>query len=881
MQVQFEYIQNLATIYHTYNTQAEQLYAAINHLSPGTIAEIYHSYGDPDRRYQPVNLIRAEVARQILQGATLNGDLVNEIKSKIRNKDVDYFAPHYSAKFVQELAESKVAKDDIFKNWQNPWRIFHVYFYRGQVKETTQNYLDQMGNALLAALELKDYTFHRVDFHGTSNFGEEFCWLALFPQTKISHQESYQFFLCLADQSEAGQLAGKALSSAVHGAQRSQLKQVQSYAEVLELFQVLKADICRSNQTARNHFKFAPGSQASEWGAFYAQGIAALNYKELNVGNLAQYSSLAELNRAAGLAQDSRSNQTMNLWLFKSANLGDLVFANKGANTCIGIGVITGEYTYIENAEDFNHQRKIHWLTNKEYQYKSDTLNNIKALFRRDTFSPTTLWKFILNEYLRLYPELLPCFEEYHLLEELSASAQEKSLLNDSDSDLLSEEETRPLNFWWLNANPQIWSISDHAEGMRQRYTSHNERGNKRRVYKYFEAVQPGDLIIGYESSPSRLIKAIYEVTQGLHQREGEEVIEFELIEKLEIPVHLNELKNNLGLQNCEVMRNNQGSLFKLSEDEYDLIRDLIDNKNILAEKNLATGPSKKYQFANDPDQPFIAQADFLQAVALLKRKKNIILQGPPGVGKTFIARKLAYQIMQEQNDAQIEMVQFHQSYSYEDFIQGLRPTAKGGFEIKEGIFYSFCQRALAHPERPFFFMIDEINRGNLSKIFGELMMLIEADKRSEQFALKLTYAEDQADRFYIPPNLYIVGMMNTADRSLAIVDYALRRRFAFVDLQPDFGSRFRQFLTKQGLSVPLVEHICSAVPKVNHFIQADPNLGEGFQIGHSYFCDFPSGEDEQNWWLEILQFELKPLLQEIWFDEAEQIEKMLQLLSR
>src|SRR5690554_1086704 len=116
--------------------------------------------------------------------------------------------------------------------------------------------------------------------------------------------------------------------------------------------------------------------------------------------------------------------------------------------------------------------------------------------------------------------------------------------------------------------------------------------------------------------------------------------------------------------------------------------------------------------------------------VSLLKRKKNIILQGPPGVGKTFIARKLAYEIMQEVKDANIEMVQFHQSYSYEDFIQGLRPTQKGGFDLRDGIFYSFCQRALAHPERPFFFIIDEINRGNLSKIFGELMMLIE---RSEE----------------------------------------------------------------------------------------------------------------------------------------------------
>ena len=153
------------------------------------------------------------------------------------------------------------------------------------------------------------------------------------------------------------------------------------------------------------------------------------------------------------------------------------------------------------------------------------------------------------------------------------------------------------------------------------------------------------------------------------------------MIEKLEIPVHWNDLKNNAALQQCEVFINNQGSLFKLTEDEYDIIREIIDNKNIITEKLLLTSNIKKYKFAEDSDKPFISEHEFLQTVTLLKRKKNIILQGPPGVGKTFIARKLAYEIMQEVKDANIEMVQFHQSYSYEDFVQGLRPTQKGGFD--------------------------------------------------------------------------------------------------------------------------------------------------------------------------------------------------------
>ena len=445
----------------------------------------------------------------------------------------------------------------------------------------------------------------------------------------------------------------------------------------------------------------------------------------------------------------------------------------------------------------------------------------------------------------------------------------------------IETDDNQPLNFWWLNANPKMWSISNHKEGERQTYTTHNEKGNKRRIYKYFEAVKPGDLMIGYETTPTKQIKAIYEITKGLHNTDKGEEIEFELVEKLEIPVHWNDLKNNSGLQSCEVFINNQGSLYKLKEDEYDIIREIIDTKNILTEKLLQSSSINKYEFSKDPDKPFIAESDFLRMVALLKRKKNIILQGPPGVGKTFIARKLAYQIMGEVKDANIEMVQFHQSYSYEDFIQGLRPTQKGSFDLKEGIFYQFCQRAIAHPDKQFFFVIDEINRGNLSKIFGELMMLIETDKRGEKFALKLTYAEDEGDLFYVPENLFIIGTMNTADRSLALVDYALRRRFAFVTLQPDYGDNFKSFLASRGLSVSMTDHICSTIVKTNEKIKSDTNFGEGFQIGHSYFCGFDKSQEESQWWQEILDFELKPLLEEIWFDDISKVNETMKLLSK
>jgi 5-methylcytosine-specific restriction protein B len=873
MQTQFQYITNLAKQYRGYTENPISLYAAINSLPKNIVEEVYKEYGDPDRDFKPVNLLRAEIARKILQGETASEALVNEIKDNIRTKNVDYFN-HYKEDFLKQIQEYELFKRDLFANWQNPWSIFHSYFYRGTIRETVLNYLEQIAKDLLAKLELKDYIFHKVDFQGATNFGSDFCWIALYPITKESHKDSYQFFVRFDASPEAGQIAGWSIKEP----KPNNLKPIATYDDAYNLLQKLKPEITKLNKESRNYFKFAPGSQASEWERFHNENIIAIDF---NFDDLNKFESREEMNKEIGLKDDDKSNKTWNLWLFKTANIGDVVFATKGVNTCLGIGIIEGSYFFDGIWDNFNHRRKVKWITDKVYQYKSNTLKNYKNLFRPDTFSPTIVYEFILNEYVRLYPELASIFAANNLkftAEKIGTTPIVSEPLVEIDE---VNEETEPLNFWWLNANPKIWSISNHTEGQRQTYTTHNEKGNKRRIYKYFEAAKEGDLIIGYESTPTKQIKAIYEVTKGIHNTANGEEIEFELVEKLEIPVHWNDLKNNAALQHCEVFINNQGSLFKLTEEEYDIIREIIDNKNIITEKLLQSSNIKKYKFTDDSDKPFINEVDFLQTVALLKRKKNIILQGPPGVGKTFIARKLAYEIMQEIKDANIEMVQFHQSYSYEDFIQGLRPTQKGGFDLRDGIFYSFCQRALAHPDRPFFFIIDEINRGNLSKIFGELMMLIEADKREEKFALKLTYAEDEEDRFYVPSNLYIIGTMNTADRSLAIVDYALRRRFAFITLQPDYGNNFRSFLASKGLSAGMVEHICSAVTKVNSKIKEDINLGEGFQIGHSYFCTFTTNEDENKWWNEILSFELKPLLEEIWFDDSTIVSEVLKQLSR
>ncbi len=257
----------------------------------------------------------------------------------------------------------------------------------------------------------------------------------------------------------------------------------------------------------------------------------------------------------------------------------------------------------------------------------------------------------------------------------------------------------------------------------------------------------------------------------------------------------------------------------------------------------------------------YMGADEYETLVGLIRNKKNVILQGAPGVGKTYAAKRLAYSMMGVKDQNRVMMIQFHQSYSYEDFIMGFRPS-ETGFELKKGAFYTFCKRAEIDSENEYFFIIDEINRGNLSKIFGELFMLIESDKRGIQ--LQLLYSDE---KFAVPKNVYIIGMMNTADRSLAMLDYALRRRFAFYEMCPGFETDgFRGY--RMALGNEKFDKLIHCVESLNAVISADESLGDGFCIGHSYFCNLSADTITDRKLSDIVEYELIPLLKEYWFDE-------------
>ena len=298
---------------------------------------------------------------------------------------------------------------------------------------------------------------------------------------------------------------------------------------------------------------------------------------------------------------------------------------------------------------------------------------------------------------------------------------------------------------------------------------------------------------------------------------------------------------------------------------------DYVEKLNALFEDESAEDVeevSKNYPVYTEDDfldEVFMAEEEYSKLVGILKAKKNVILQGAPGVGKTFAAKRLAYSVMGVKDIDRVMMVQFHQSYSYEDFIMGFRPSTTG-FELKKGAFYNFCKKAEIDSDNDYFFIIDEINRGNLSKIFGELFMLIENDKRGIE--LQLLYSDE---KFAVPANVYIIGMMNTADRSLAMLDYALRRRFAFFEIKPGFETDgFREY--KMSLDNDKFNKLINCVEKLNSVIASDESLGEGFCIGHSYFCNFEADKIDNECLYGIVEYELIPLLKEYWFDEPTKV---------
>lgn len=641
-----------------------------------------------------------------------------------------------------------------------------------------------------------------------------------------------------------GQQANPSMTEALDIFQRVQEKMDEESPEGLEANATPDG-----STTTHKYWTWAPGAGGEHWEEFYEDGIIAIGWDDTL--DLLQFKSKEELRQKLlelWPGNSSKTNDANTCWQFAhDVKVGDIIFAKQGVAKILGYGVVEGDYEFDEKRPHYNHVRKVKWLAKGEWDVLKDNRMAVKTL--TDVTPYEDFVKFVA--------------EKVGL--ELGQSAVKSAATSAAVG----------IAYWWLNANPKIWDFRTAPIGSLQTYTSHNEAGNKRQKFKYFSAVKPGDILIGYVTSPDKEIVAICEITKALHSAHGQEEIEFRKVEQFTVPITWNELQAVPALANCEPLLSNQGSLFSVTADEYDAIRALIDERNLGAQIAQPAAFTKA-----DALKGLFMTPDALNAIlARLKRKKALILQGPPGVGKTFIARRLAFALMGERDERRVAMVQFHPSYSYEDFVQGYRPTRTGGLERRDGVFHQFARLARNEPDRDWFFIIDEINRGNLAKIFGELLMLIEADKRGPAHAIPLTYSDGPEETFQLPDNLHFIGTMNTADRSLAMVDYALRRRFAFVTLNPALESpAFADWLNLHNASDELITLIRSRIGTLNAVIEKERDLGRGFRIGHSFFCPGPDDIPDEAWYREVIAGEIKPLLDE-YFDSRERVEKLVEEL--
>lgn len=603
-----------------------------------------------------------------------------------------------------------------------------------------------------------------------------------------------------------------------------------NYAE----FSQLAYEGTSTRDTGTEYWIYSPGENASKWELCINDGIMCIGWDVL--GDLSDYSSREEMHKKIKLhypSKGSAKNDTLAVWQFSNEmKPGDIVFAKKGRNTIIGRGVVESDYEFDESRDDYKHIRKVNWT-------------NIGEWFIDDAVAVKTLTNITRDtDYITKLNNLVDGTSE-------EVSEKEESC------------EAVGVNYWWLTGKPKYWSpTKDWELGEDVDYTLYSEEGNKRRIFKHFFEAKPNDVVIVYEATPVLQIVAIGKV---MSETNGE-VLFIRKVEELSTPIPYSEILTNPILEESEPARNRcQGSLFRLTKKEYDEVMRLIriDNPEPKGIKK------EKYDKSDFLDEVFVSEGDYDSLKNLLLRKKNLILQGAPGVGKTFAAKRMAYAMMGEKDEDRIMQVQFHQNYSYEDFVMGYKPNENGGFDLKNGIFYEFCKRAEKDGERKYFFIIDEINRGNLSKIFGELLMLIENDYRDKP--IHMAYRDEE---FAVPANLYIIGMMNTADRSLAMIDYALRRRFSFFEMKPGFENPiFREKIKKQ--NDQQLESLVKAIIELNKVIENDDSLGSGFCIGHSYLCNMGDQYNLAN----IVEYDIVPMLSEYWFDNNERFNQEAQKL--
>ena len=641
-----------------------------------------------------------------------------------------------------------------------------------------------------------------------------------------------------------------------------------------------------AQEQERGYWLYVPGEGAGKWKEFRTAGIMALNWDR--IGDPTSYPNEEAViealeagygdwggrpTGAAGMIRDF--THTM--------RPGDVVYARRGPTEIIGRGVVRSEFRYDDARPTYRCVRDIEWTHVGSWPLDRRVgAVTLQRVTENTSYNPA---------------QLESLFRDRNALDASTACAQAQGV-GDSDKAKKLElqhwlytpgegaarwEEFRTAGIMALNWDRvgDLASFPDKESLLEALYTHYGDWGGRPRkaadsVWDYIHAMKPGDIVYvrrSFNEIVGRgVVRSDYRYDEDRSSFRAVRDVEWTHVGSWPLEQRIGRLMLQRLTENTKYTPDQLNALIGIEDSHSPSSVDERSGNNDLDEAD------EHYTSADFLDEVFLRPEDLEQMLGLLRRKKNLILQGAPGTGKTFAAKRLAYALMSQTDDSRVEVVQFHQSTAYEDVVVGLRPTAEGGFAAAEGVFARFCRRAAADPGRDYVFIIDEINRANISKAFGELLMLIEAEHRGEALRLPVS-----GELLSVPKRLHIIGMMNTADRGLALIDYALRRRFAFFEMRPALDHPgFLRHVEAVGSS--RLEALVDVVRRLNQRIAEDEALGPGFQIGHSYLClpaagpENPAGTDADV--TSVVRYELEPLVREYWFDNPAAMDESIHELE-
>ena len=641
-----------------------------------------------------------------------------------------------------------------------------------------------------------------------------------------------------------------------------------------------------AQEQERGYWLYVPGEGAGKWKEFRTAGIMALNWDR--IGDPTSYPNEEAViealeagygdwggrpTGAAGMIRDF--THTM--------RPGDVVYARRGPTEIIGRGVVRSEFRYDDARPTYRCVRDIEWTHVGSWPLDRRVgAVTLQRVTENTSYNPA---------------QLESLFRDRNALDASTACAQAQGV-GDSDKAKKLElqhwlytpgegaarwEEFRTAGIMALNWDRvgDLASFPDKESLLEALYTHYGDWGGRPRkaadsVWDYIHAMKPGDIVYvrrSFNEIVGRgVVRSDYRYDEDRSSFRAVRDVEWTHVGSWLLEQRIGRLMLQRLTENTKYTPDQLNALIGIEDSHSPSSADERLGNNDLDEAD------EHYTSTDFLDEVFLSLEDLDQMLGLLRRKKNLILQGAPGTGKTFAAKRLAYALMGETDDSRVEVVQFHQSTAYEDVVVGLRPTAEGGFAAAEGVFARFCRRAAADPGRDYVFIIDEINRANISKAFGELLMLIEAEHRGEALRLPVS-----GELLSVPKRLHIIGMMNTADRGLALIDYALRRRFAFFEMRPALDHPgFLRHVEAVGSS--RLEALVDVVRRLNQRIAEDEALGPGFQIGHSYLC-LPAGNPENPGGMDadvtsMVRYELEPLVREYWFDNPAAMDESIHELE-